>query len=253
MELFRNIFFNTDKVIENTDVKVTYAGKLFQDGAENVTVHYGFGENWEDSQDAQMQKTELGFQTNIHVKPNTKLNFCFKNGTGEWDNNNGTNYAFKIEKQNQYKGYSINGITTGTTDGTVGGISYGTTPTQNDGVTHGAAKIIKEIPYEGISSIKSNGNSYEVSENIISGINYSNSQTVVGGTVQTVSGNIYGINKNATQTINETAGTTQNTTSLCNVTTPTWGELIKKTFNNFVNYFSKLFSGNTGNVNSDNK
>ena len=47
MELFRNIFFNTDKVIENTDVKVTYAGKLFQNGSEDVTVHYGFGENWE--------------------------------------------------------------------------------------------------------------------------------------------------------------------------------------------------------------
>ena len=32
MELFRNIFFNTDKVVENTNVKVTYAGKLFQNG-----------------------------------------------------------------------------------------------------------------------------------------------------------------------------------------------------------------------------
>lgn len=32
MELFRNIFFNTDKVVENTTVKVTYAGKLFQNG-----------------------------------------------------------------------------------------------------------------------------------------------------------------------------------------------------------------------------
>ena len=46
MELFRNIFFNTDKVVENTDVKVTYAGNLFQNGSEDVTVHYGFGENW---------------------------------------------------------------------------------------------------------------------------------------------------------------------------------------------------------------
>ena len=85
MELFRNIFFNTDKVIENTDVKVTYAGKLFQSGSEDVTVHYGFGENWENAQDIQMQKSELGFQADIHVQPNTKLNFCFKNAKGEWD------------------------------------------------------------------------------------------------------------------------------------------------------------------------
>ena len=77
MELFRNIFFNTDKVIENTNVKVTYAGKLFQNGSNQVTVHYGFGENWENSQDQIMQKSELGFQADIYVQPNTKLNFCF--------------------------------------------------------------------------------------------------------------------------------------------------------------------------------
>ncbi|MBP3502167.1 MAG: hypothetical protein J6K42_01620 [Clostridia bacterium] len=98
MELFRNIFFNTDKVVENTNVRVTYAGKLFKNGSEDVTVHYGFGENWEDAQDVKMQKSELGFQTDIYVKSNTKLNFCFKNSAGEWDNNEGSNYAFKIEK-----------------------------------------------------------------------------------------------------------------------------------------------------------
>ena len=78
MELFRNIFFNTDKVVENTDVKVTYAGKLFQNGSEDVIVHYGFGENWEGSADITMQKSELGFQADIYVQPNTKLNFCFR-------------------------------------------------------------------------------------------------------------------------------------------------------------------------------
>lgn len=113
MELFRNIFFNTDKVVENTTVKVTYAGKLFQNGSEDVMVHYGFGEEWEDAQDIQMQKSELGFQADIYVQPNTKLNFCFRNSAGEWDNNNGSNYAFKIEKtnyqqDNNYIGNDVN-------------------------------------------------------------------------------------------------------------------------------------------------
>ena len=99
MELTKNIFFNTDKVVENTDVKVTYAGKLFQNGSEDVTVHYGFGENWENAQDIQMVKTELGYQADIHVQPNTKLNFCFKNANGEWDNNYNKNYVFPIEKK----------------------------------------------------------------------------------------------------------------------------------------------------------
>ena len=159
MELFRNIFFNTDKVVENTDVKVTYAGKLFQNGSEDVIVHYGFGENWEGSADITMQKSELGFQADIHVQPNTKLNFCFRNSAGEWDNNNGSNYAFKIEKEGWNSAEQIN------------------------------------------------------------------------------SNNIVQNNQN------------QECTSLCK----TWGELFKKTFNNFVNYFSKLFSTNKQEVTNINK
>lgn len=156
MELFRNIFFNTDKVIENTDVRVTYAGKLFQNGSENVIVHYGFGENWENAQDLIMQKSDLGFQADIHVQSNTKLNFCFRNSNGEWDNNNGSNYAFKIE--------------------------------QNDCEQNNQTENIENI-----------------------------------------------VNDN------------EKSTSLCNVT-PTWGELIKKTFNNFINCITKLFSSNKENV-----
>lgn len=169
MELFRNIFFNTDKVIENTNVKVTYAGKLFQNGSNQVTVHYGFGENWENSQDQIMQKSELGFQADIYVQPNTKLNFCFKNSNGEWDNNNGTNYAFKIEK----------------------------------------------------NPCNENENTINNTQNVE---NIQNTQYV-----QNV----------------------QNEKSLCNIT-PTWGELIKKTFNNFVNYISKIFSTNKENVKNNN-
>ena len=169
MELFRNIFFNTDKVIENTNVKVTYAGKLFQNGSNQVTVHYGFGENWENSQDQIMQKSELGFQADIYVQPNTKLNFCFKNSNGEWDNNNGTNYAFKIEK----------------------------------------------------NPCNENGNTINNTQNVE---NIQNTQYV-----QNV----------------------QNEKSLCNITS-TWGELIKKTFNNFVNYISKIFSTNKENVKNNN-
>ena len=162
MELFRNIFFNTDKVVENTDVKVTYAGKLFQNGSEDVIVHYGFGENWEGSADITMQKSELGFQADIHVQPNTKLNFCFRNSAGEWDNNNGSNYAFKIEKEGWDSAEQIN-----------------------------------------------NNNIVQNDQN-------------------------------------------QECTSLCK-TTSTWGELFKKKFNNFVNYFSKLFSTNKQEVTNINK
>ena len=99
MELVKNIFFNTDKIVENTEIKITYAGYLFQNGSNEVTIHLGYGDNWTNAQDIVMEKTELGFQASVNIVEDTQLNFCFKNGNGEWDNNYGCNYQFNIEKQ----------------------------------------------------------------------------------------------------------------------------------------------------------
>lgn len=98
MELVKNIFFNTDKLIENTIVKISYTGKLFQDGSEEVFVHYGFGNNWDNLNEIKMEKTELGFQAEIELVSNDTLNLCFRNSNNEWDNNEGQNYIFPIEK-----------------------------------------------------------------------------------------------------------------------------------------------------------
>lgn len=99
MELVKNIFFDTDKIVENSEVKVTYAGCLFQNGSQEVIAHLGYGENWENPKDIVMEKTALGFQAIINVENAGKLNLCFRNSNGEWDNNNGNNYEFSVEKQ----------------------------------------------------------------------------------------------------------------------------------------------------------
>ena len=98
MELVKNIFFNTDKLIENSTVKISYTGKFFQEGCEQVYAHYGFGETWEDVSEVPMEKTELGFQTEITLKEGETFNLCFKNGNNEWDNNDNKNYIFTLEK-----------------------------------------------------------------------------------------------------------------------------------------------------------
>ncbi len=98
MELTKNIFFNTDKLIENTKIKISYTGKFFQDGSEDVYIHYGFGINWDNLNDIKMEKTELGFQAEIDLTNSETFNFCFKNGSEQWDNNEGQNYIFPIEK-----------------------------------------------------------------------------------------------------------------------------------------------------------
>lgn len=97
MELTKNIFFNTDKLVENTNVKISYTGKLFQEGAENVSIHYGFGLNWDNVNDIKMEKTDLGFQAEINLLEGDTFNFCFNNGNDVWDNNDGQNYIFPLE------------------------------------------------------------------------------------------------------------------------------------------------------------
>lgn len=98
MELIKNIFFNTDKLIENSQIKISYTGKFFQDGSDKVTIHYGFGLNWDNLNDIEMTKTELGYQAEIELLEGSTFNFCFKNGKDEWDNNEGVNYIFPLEK-----------------------------------------------------------------------------------------------------------------------------------------------------------
>ncbi|MBR3255656.1 MAG: hypothetical protein IKF97_05565 [Clostridia bacterium] len=98
MELTKNIFFNTDKLIENSNVKISYTGKFFQDESEDVFLHYGFGINWNNVSEIKMEKTELGFQAEVNLIEGESLNLCFRNGNDEWDNNEGQNYSFPIEK-----------------------------------------------------------------------------------------------------------------------------------------------------------
>ncbi len=98
MELTKNIFFNTDKLIENTIVKISYTGKLFSENSENVFIHYGFGNDWENLNEIKMEKTELGFQAEVELVSFDSFNFCFRDANNTWDNNNGKNYIFPIEK-----------------------------------------------------------------------------------------------------------------------------------------------------------
>lgn len=98
MELMKNIFFNTDKLIENSNVKISYTGKFFQDGSNDVFIHYGFGLNWDNVAEVQMEKTELGFQAELTLGEGETFNFCFRNGNNQWDNNDGQNYVFSLEK-----------------------------------------------------------------------------------------------------------------------------------------------------------
>ena len=99
MELVKNIFFNTDKLIEGSKVKISYTGRLFEENSESVFLHYGYGAQWDNVNEVQMLKTDLGFQAEIELLSADSLNLCFRNSNNEWDNNNNQNYTFNIEKK----------------------------------------------------------------------------------------------------------------------------------------------------------
>lgn len=98
MELVKNIFFNTDKLVQNSNIKISYTGELFTDNSEEVFIHYGFGINWDNLNEIKMNKTELGFQAELNLPETDLLNFCFRNSQNKWDNNQNNNYIFTIEQ-----------------------------------------------------------------------------------------------------------------------------------------------------------
>ena len=98
MELVKNIFFNTDKLIQNSKIKISYTGKFFEDFSPEVFIHYGFGPNWENLSDEKMERTELGMQIEIDLLESDTFNFCFRNNEDQWDNNNSEDYIFELER-----------------------------------------------------------------------------------------------------------------------------------------------------------
>ena len=98
MELSKNIFFNTDKLVQNSKVKISYSGTLYQANAEEVFIHYGFDNDWKEITEIKMEKTDLGFQAEVDLPEYDTFNFCFRDSENNWDNNETANYVFDIEK-----------------------------------------------------------------------------------------------------------------------------------------------------------
>lgn len=73
---------------------VCYNGLLARSGAEQVYLHCGYGsrDSWRTAATVKMDRTDRGWETTLDVRDSV-LNFCFKDGAGNWDNNNGANWA----------------------------------------------------------------------------------------------------------------------------------------------------------------
>ncbi|MDR9787773.1 MAG: carbohydrate-binding protein [Peptococcaceae bacterium MAG4] len=78
------------------EVTIIYNGLLKNSGADQVYLHYGYGDTdrWYDINTIRMDNTHQGFEKTISMK-NHMLNFCFKDSANNWDNNNGHNWTVR--------------------------------------------------------------------------------------------------------------------------------------------------------------
>ncbi|WP_418791733.1 carbohydrate-binding protein [Phosphitispora sp. TUW77] len=85
-------------------VNIIYDGLLSKSGAQDVYLHLGFGyhNNWHDTKYLKMFHTGRGWEQTVQASDDTRLNFCFKDGAGNWDNNSGHNWSYEIHDGKQY-------------------------------------------------------------------------------------------------------------------------------------------------------
>ena len=95
MEFTNEIFFNKPLTAGCT-VIITYCGKLYREHSKDVTIVYGYGDNWEYTDSTPMKETDNGFEVTLTIKDYNTFNFCFSNSFNIWDNNSGFNYISPI-------------------------------------------------------------------------------------------------------------------------------------------------------------
>lgn len=81
--------------------EVKYTGYLMN--SDNMFLHYGY-DNWSDVSEKKMRKLKSCYKIEVTVPAETtELNFCFRAGESEWDNNSGNNWNYIPGKKESYE------------------------------------------------------------------------------------------------------------------------------------------------------
>lgn len=79
-------------------VELVYTGLLRNSGATALKAHIGYNEGWEEAQTIEMELKDDAFTVNLALAKAGTLNCAFVDPLGNWDNNSGENYSFKVAK-----------------------------------------------------------------------------------------------------------------------------------------------------------
>ncbi|MGI6611546.1 MAG: carbohydrate binding domain-containing protein [Limnochordia bacterium] len=80
------------------EVQVWYAGSLAKSGVRHVFLHTGVGPGaWQKVRDIPMTESSPAVWTcSIRAASGGRLELCFHDGAGNWDNNSGMNWSYTI-------------------------------------------------------------------------------------------------------------------------------------------------------------
>lgn len=101
MSTYEKVYFDTEKLVEGRTAKLTYKGDLAVPSTNEVYIHYGFGLLWENIQEIKLDKIDdETYETEISITPTfDSINFCFRDDSNNWDNNEAKNYTAEITKE----------------------------------------------------------------------------------------------------------------------------------------------------------
>ena len=101
MSVNEKVYFDTENLIEGRTAKLTYKGTLATPSTNEIYVHYGFGLLWENIQEIKLDKIDdYTYETEISIAPSyDSINFCFRDDSNNWDNNEAQNYSTEISKE----------------------------------------------------------------------------------------------------------------------------------------------------------
>lgn len=98
MTINDKIYFEADTLNEGITTEIVYKGKLYEEGADEVYMHFGYGLLWENLQELKLTKYDDCYKTSITLANIGDINFCFRDANNNWDNNDGVNYTATISK-----------------------------------------------------------------------------------------------------------------------------------------------------------
>ena len=97
-EVVEGIYLDPVPITLGEEVKIKYKGQLAEKGADKVFLHAGYGnQGWENVMDIPMRKTrDGGWSVTVQVSEPSSFNFCFRDNSQNWDNNNGKNWSYQV-------------------------------------------------------------------------------------------------------------------------------------------------------------